>query len=253
MIAKALDIVRTDGLLALASRGAGLLYRRGVRPLMPTRRPVYYAGLPIAHTRKWGDGVVPARWLGVTVEDLPGYEEALIKGLQTYVEPGDHVVVVGGGLGVTAAAAALRATASGRVDCYEGGQERLRQIRLTAQRNGVEDRVTVHHAVVARSVLVVGTEPASGVLPPASLPACDVLELDCDGAEVELLREMTIRPRVVLVETHGFLGTPTALVASLLEAMGYAVTDLGLAEPRLAAFCEANDIRVLVGTPSGAA
>jgi hypothetical protein len=40
------------------------------------------------------------------------------------------------------------------------------------------------------------------VLPPSELPPCNVLELDCEGAEVEILREMNIQPRVILVETH---------------------------------------------------
>ena len=58
--------------------------------------------------------------------------------------------------------------------------------------------------------------------------------MDCEGAEVEILREMTIQPRVILVETHGLFGAPTDLVASLLEKRGYVVSDRGLAEPRIA-------------------
>jgi hypothetical protein len=33
---------------------------------------------------------------------------------------------------------------------------------------------------------------------------------------VDILRELTIQPRVILVETHGVYGAPTDLVASLL-------------------------------------
>jgi hypothetical protein len=86
------------------------------------------------------------------------------------------------------------------------------------------------------------------VLPPSQLPSCDVLQLDCEGAEVEILRETMIQPRVILVETHGIFGAPTNLVASLLEKRGYVVTDRGLAEPRLAELCTKNDVRVLLGT-----
>jgi hypothetical protein len=74
--------------------------------------------------------------------------------------------------------------------------------------------------------------------------------LDCEGAEVEILRELIIRPRVILVETHGLFGAPTDLVASLLETRGYVVSDRGVAEPRLAGFCTVNDIRVLLGIRS---
>ena len=58
---------------------------------------------------------------------------------------------------------------------------------------------------------------------------------------------MMIQPRVILVETHGLYGAPTALVASLLEKRGYVVSDRGLAEPRLLDSCTKNDIRVLLG------
>jgi hypothetical protein len=36
---------------------------------------------------------------------------------------------------------------------------------------------------------------------PAELPECDVLELNCEGSEIGILRNMTIRPRAIAVET----------------------------------------------------
>jgi hypothetical protein len=68
--------------------------------------------------------------------------------------------------------------------------------------------------------------------------------LDCEGAEVEVLRELTIQPRVILVETHGMYGAPTDLVASLLEKRGYIVSHRGVAEPRMDDYCTKHDIRV---------
>jgi hypothetical protein len=82
--------------------------------------------------------------------------------------------------------------------------------------------------------------PLGPVLPASQLPSCDVLQLDCEGAEVGILREMTIQPRVILVETHGVFGAPTNLAASVLEKRGYVVSDRGLAEPRLAALTAAD-------------
>jgi hypothetical protein len=67
------------------------------------------------------------------------------------------------------------------------------------------------------------------------------------GAESLILRNMTIRPRVVAVETHGVYGAPTRLVKELLEKLDYAVEQWGIAEPRVSEECEANDIRILVG------
>ena len=113
-------------------------------------------------------------------------------------------------------------------------------MQQTAVRNRITN-INVHHAVVAKIVgtfHVVGTfnggvaSDLGPVLPPSQLPTCNVLEMDCEGAEVEILREMTIQPRVIVVETHGLYGAPTDLVASLLEKRGYVVSDRGVAEPR---------------------
>jgi hypothetical protein len=62
---------------------------------------------------------------------------------------------------------------------------------------------------------------------------------------VQILREMTIRPRVFLVETYGPYSAPTALVTTILEEMQYLTQIIGIADTRHAAFCEANDIYVV--------
>ena len=110
-------------------------------------------------------------------------------------------------------------------------------------------RLTVKHAVVGEAIAVYGVphQLSTVVVPPAELPECDMLELDCEGAEIAILRNVAIRPRVIAVETHGVYGAPTRTVKELLEKMDYAVEEWGVAEPRVSEECEANDIRVLVG------
>ena len=126
-------------------------------------------------------------------------------------------------------------------------------LRSKRQRATESPTSAIHHAVVAKSIAVYGSGSDVGaVLPPSQLPPCNVLELDCEGAEVEILRELTIQPRVILVETHGLYGAPTDLVASLLEKRGYIVSDRGVAEPRVADHCTKHDIRVLLGIKLGA-
>ena len=108
--------------------------------------------------------------------------------------------------------------------------------------------ISVNHAVVGKAIGVYDSAGNVGpIMPPYQLPPCDVLQLDCEGAEVEILRMMIIHPRVALVETHGMFGAPTDLVASLLEKRGYAVSDRGLAEQCNAEYCTKHDIRVLLG------
>jgi hypothetical protein len=240
-------VARESGPIGLVKRVTASVYRHRIRPRLPIAGAVRYGGVPVAiePQRRWGDGAVPATWTPEEARDVPDYEAALLVGLRRHVRAGDRVTVVGGGVGVTATFAAMQAGPAGRVVCYEGGAEGAEVVRRTAALNGVTERLEVRHAVVARALSVYGTGPYGDVVPPADLEACDVLELDCEGAEAEILREMTIRPRAVLVETHGLYGATTDLVAGLLRGLGYRVDDLGVAEPRLRAQCEQYDIRVL--------
>jgi hypothetical protein len=175
--------------------------------------------------------------------DRPDYEAALVAGLSELVRPADNVVIVGAGLGVTAVIAALRAGPLGTIQCFEGSRRRVGCAQRTAARNKITN-ISVHHAVVARSSINYGSDVGI-VLPVSQLPPCDVLELDCEGAEVEILRGLAIQPRVILVETHGVYDAPTDLIASLLEKRGYVVSHRGLATPD--DNNAKNDIQVLAG------
>jgi hypothetical protein len=182
--------------------------------------------------------------------DQPGYEAALIAALSETIRLGDNVGIVGGGLGVTAVVAALRAGSLGTVQCFEGSKQYVRLAQQTAARNRITN-INIRHGVVAKSIATFGGGVGNDlgpVLPSSQLPPCNVLEMDCEGAEVEILRELTIQPRVIVVETHGVFGAPTDLVASLLEKRGYVVSDRGVAEPRMVEYHTKNDIRVLLGT-----
>jgi hypothetical protein len=233
MLHKMRHIVRTHGFSGLAGRSVSYAYRRAVLP----RGAVHYAGIPICYDRKWPEYLA----------DQPKYEAALIAGLSEMIRPGDSVVVVGGGLGVTAVVAALRTGQSGHVQCFEGSGQHVSLVRETAARNGVTN-ISVHHAVVAKSIALYDGSDAGPILHPSRLPPCNVLQMDCEGAEVEILRELRIQPRVILVETHGMYGAPTDLVATLLGKLGYVVSDRGVADTRLSDECVQNDVRVLLGS-----
>lgn len=217
--------------------------------MLPTIAEVKYSGIPISRERKLGDDNLPDFLVPHPLEDIADYEQTLISALRSQVRLGDRVTIVGGGEGVTAVVAAKAVGETGSVVCFEGNSWGVRKIKATATRNKVSRRLTVKHAVVGEAIGVYGApdELSTLVVPPAELPECDILELDCEGAEILILRDMTIRPRVVAVETHGVYGAPTGTVKELLEKLGYAVEEWGIAEPRVSEECEANDIRILVG------
>lgn len=225
-----------------------LIYRP-VRLILPVTGPILYYGIPGPHSRRLGDRQF-ARYLPElpSPSDEPAYELKLMHGLEQTIRPGDRIVVVGGGMGITSAHAARLAGPTGRVVCYEGAVERIPEIELTASRNGLSDRIEVRNEIVGDPISIYGGRPTDHSIRPRQLPDCDVLELDCEGSERGIFAEMTIRPRAIVVETHGSSGSPTYGTKVRLEAMGYAVSDLGIAEPRFPEMCLRNDIRVLVAT-----
>ena len=227
--------------------GPSDIYRRLVRPYLPsTDEQVTYNGTPVGKRKKILDNHLPDAYKPHDEVDIPSYEYNLLRGIDQHVEQGDRVIIVGCGFGVTAVVAAKATGPTGTVTCYEGSQAQVQKAGLTLKANQV-DNVVIHHAIVGRSIAVYGSEQghAANVVAPEDIPACDVLELDCEGAETIILESLPIRPRVILVETHGCYGAPTETVRSLLASMGYAVTELGVAEPRVEQFCLKNDIKIL--------
>jgi hypothetical protein len=247
MIAKLLGVYREFGAGGLAWRLFFYFYKTFVRTMLPNSGQIFYAGIPIGD-RKVGDRLLPRFYNSPNINDAPDYEQALVKALKAHVASGDEVVIVGGGLGVTCVVAALAATEKGNVRCFEGDLHGVEAVRRVARLNGVSERVTACHAVVGEAIAVYGGGVAAVTMHPSELPSCDILELDCEGSEIGILGNMTIRPRAIAVETHGFRGAPTVAVRELLEKLGYRVQDLGWAEPRFLNACIENDIRVLVGT-----
>jgi hypothetical protein len=72
--------------------------------------------------------------------------------------------------------------------------------------------------------------------------------MDAKGAGCEILRNMTIRPDRVVIETHGFLGCSTETIRSLLESFGYTVENLGPAmQSRGEEIMIERDMYILIG------
>lgn len=244
MSGKAIKILSSEGVVTFFTRALFSLYRRSLRSLLPADGHVMYAGLAVGRERKYFDQRFFAKILPPDLQDNPTYEHGLVTALRSTVRAGDTVVVVGGGEGITTALAAVLTGESGSVICFEGDLDGIEAVKRTAEANGVLGRVDCIHAVVGSNIGVFGTAVSEQVIDPKLVPECDVLEMDCEGSEVQILSEMTIRPRVVAVETHGFNGASTVLVKEILQQRGYQVNDLGLAEPKEA--CIGRDEHVLL-------
>lgn len=71
-----------------------------------------------------------------------------------------------------------------------------------------------------------GDTTSSPRVDPADLPACDVLELDYEGPELEILQNLEFVPRVAIVELHPWLfDGDVEAVEELLSGMGNTVTN----------------------------
>jgi hypothetical protein len=246
LLSKALGVYRREGLVSLLRKGVPFGYEEFVRPRLPrTERELNGVS---TRAGRWFDSVFP--W--GRHPDPERYEESIVDGLEGHVRDGNSVVIVGGGWGVTATFAAREAGASGTVVVYEGAREYVERTRETVRLNGLDDRVSVREGVVATEVSLKGDDASDIVVDPADLPPCDVLELDCEGAELDVLDSLVVRPRVIIVETHGYLGAPTTDVERALSALSYEVVSRELAEPgALRDICRERDIYVLTAIREG--
>lgn len=152
----------------------------------------------------------------------PNYKQGTNDALRDHCKHDDHVVVIGGGLGVSAVVAAHAADS---VTVYEGSLNQAELVRQTASLNRVADAVTVTEAIVAEDRDVYGDDISDTTVSPTDLVACDVLEMDCEGAERPILERIEIEPRVIIVESHPTFDAPPETVRSLLTEQGYEIID----------------------------
>lgn len=230
LIERAIRVYREEGSRRLGAKSLRYGKRkirqtwdRAIRPHLP-KRVVSYNGVWVRAAR-WLDPSLP--WY---TAERPMYEVGLLEGIRGHVTPDDSVVIVGGGWGVSAAAAATHTGGTGSVDVYEGSASAVEQVEETIRLNGVVDQVSVHHAVVGPEIQLDGERDGATELSPEELPAHDMLVLDCEGAETAILSNLEIAPRKIIVETHGLYDSSEEDVKMLLEDMGYEIAERKIAE-----------------------
>jgi hypothetical protein len=175
---------------------------------------------PIQH--KYFDRLVP--WM--TPSLIPDFKRPNVRAIQEHCVKGQTVTTIGGGYGVTAVHAARRVGSSGRVVIYEGDTERIESLQNTLQQNNVADVCEIVNNIVGEAYAV-GNKTTGPTVEADELPHCDVLEMDCEGAELKILEQMTSWPATVIVELHHCkefapYSSPVR-VRNILEARGYSV------------------------------
>lgn len=196
--------------------GLQQLYDRFLRGYLP-RKLAAFNGIVVRQPRLFDETDV-----------RPEYEGALVAAIREEVNLSDSVVIVGGGWGVSTVAAARAAGQEGQVLTYEGADEQVERVGETLSLNRVSDQVTLNHATVGTGDNLYGDDNGSKQLGPDELPDCDVLVLDCEGAELDVIPEMTSDPAKIIVETHPMYDSPADEVEEHLSQKGYSVTETRL-------------------------
>lgn len=237
---KAIKVTRRDGLCTTITSGIPFLYNRHIAPQLP-RRSATYNGVEVKAARYF-DGILPWRRC-----DRPKYESGIVAALEGNIREDDNVVIVGGGWGVTTVKVAQLAS-DGTVTVYEGSTEHISHIEDTLSRNNLSGDISIRHSVVGIPTQLWGNKGKAGRTNPSELAECDVLELDCEGSEKQILRNMGIRPRCIIVETHGMYDSSTSEVQQILEELSYDIESVRIAEEEFREHCIENDVYVIVAT-----
>lgn len=185
-------------------------YNRLLRPHLP-RKVGVYNGVPVR-----GPKLLDA------TDVKHDHEAGLVAATREAISPGDDVVLVGGGFGTSAVHASEAAGPYGSVHVYEASAEMYDCLTDTLAMNGC-DNVTAHHAIVGEPGDVWGDLGDPARVSADAVPACDVLQLDCEGAELALLDAIPELPPSVVVETHGVYGASTDAVCAVLTDRGYGI------------------------------
>jgi len=216
-ILKSRDIIREHGILHFGWRVIGFLHKNTTRQVMPNIG--YYSRNQVNFEKKLCDD-----WF-YWPKSTKNSEGGIIKIHELETRESDKVTIVGGGSGISCVRAAKIVGRTGQITVYEGGRKSANEVKQTVMLNNVDDICEVNQCIVGEPRDVYGGEHDNApIKPPEELDYCDVLELDCEGSEVDILPDMSIRPRVVIVEIHPMnFDEPEDYIIHILKDLGYKI------------------------------
>jgi len=157
------------------------------------------------------------------IDIFPEHEAELISAIRNFVKNGEKALVIGGGSGASTVVVAHQVGNTGSVVTYEGNKNSVARAKETINLNKVDDRVEINHAIIEKPVYLLGEIGNPPIIPAKDFPDYDVLVMDCEGAEMPILQNIKIRPRLIIVEAHPLLNSPKEEVIKLLNKLGYDV------------------------------
>ena len=199
LVSRGVRVLKKQGLFAFLKESTGFIYRNTFRQFIP-KSGIYqtYNGVKVEEKRM-GENLLNV------LPDNPSYEGQFVEYIREYVEEGDSIVIIGGYYGVSTIAAATQSGNDGSVTTFEATPEGADRVRKTTQLNDVKQSVVVKATSVGPIYNPKGRSPGDDKIPPSELPDCDVLAIDCDGCELDVLNDIEITPRTIIVEHHGEL------------------------------------------------
>lgn len=218
IISRSYEVLKTQGFLDFVKKSIEFIYRVSFRRFTPRKGYIIHNKVKIKRKH-----ILDDLFLSVTRE--PKVEDGVISSHKKVTKEGDKVVIIGGGNGVTAVRAAMIVGKKGKLFIYEGGKYSYEKVKKVVAMNSVGDISKVFNSIVGEGINVYGGEHTDAKRTnPNEIPDCDVLELDCEGAEIDILRELHMRPRAIIAELHPwhFQEDPGFLL-ELIDEKGYEV------------------------------
>jgi|TARA_B110000014_G_C20100340_1_gene577475 hypothetical protein len=183
-------------------------------------------GIPSRKIAVFNGIAVRGASLSSKIDIFPEHEAELISAIRDYVKQGERVLVIGGGSGASTVAVAHQVGTTGSVVSYEANKNSFARTRETVNLNKVDNRVEVYHTIIEKPVHLLGEIGNPTTLAAKELPDCDALVMDCEGAELPILENIKVKPRLIIVEAHPSLNSPKEEVKKLLDGLGYDIISI---------------------------
>jgi len=138
-----------------------------------------------------------------TNQSNKNYSGGEINGHKKFTKEGDDVVIIGGGIGISAVRASQLCN-PGKVYVYEASQYYTNIVKRVLALNNINN-CEVLHGLVGSEIKVWKSNYVGKKIDLKDLPHHDVLEMDCEGAEYEILdnfHRLSKKPHVLIIEIH---------------------------------------------------